>query len=260
MRLAIIGGTGIDEMAGFVSGEGNTVTTRYGDAYVVECEFAGRQIIFLPRHGLEHNIPPSLINYRAQIAALKKIGVDRVIGVSAVGSLRTDLPAGAFAVLNDFIDLTKRRQSTFFDQKDKPIVHTDFSCPYCPEVSDALRTACRLVNAVFEPKATYIGVEGPRYESPAEIRLYANWGGHVVGMTNVPEVVLAREAALCYGAIAVVANLACGLSEKPLSHDEVRAAVKSAGSKLGQVLENAIITLPTQTDCLCSSAGIDIFS
>lgn len=258
MRLAMIGGTGIDEMAGFRSGRMTRIDTRYGTADVLDCEFAGQPIVFLPRHGVEHSLLPSQINYRAQIAALKKIGVDRVIGISAVGSLKPELTAGSFAVLSDFIDMTKCRQFTFFDHPDSPVVHTDFTCPYCPEICAALRNACESERVIFEPEATYLAVEGPRYETPAEVRLFSSWGAHVVGMTNVPEVVLAREAGLCYGAIAIVANLACGLAERPLSHIEVRAAIKSAGVRLGAILANAINAIPIHIECGCSSNGLSI--
>lgn len=258
MTLAIIGGTGIDEMTGFKSGRTKQIDTKYGTAVIVECELAGQPVIFVPRHGTEHNLLPSQINYRSQIAALKKMEVDRVIGISAVGSLKPELPAGSFAVMNDFIDMTRCRQSTFFDQPDSPVVHTDFTCPYCPEISTALRQGCENQSVIFEPRATYLAAEGPRYETPAEVWLFSSWGAHVVGMTNVPEVVLAREAGLCYGTVAIVSNLACGLSDKPLSHDEVRAAVTSAGVHLGAILADTIKALPGSAQCACASIGYEI--
>jgi len=251
VRLAIIGGTGIDEMDCFAAAVPAAVETRFGSAEVLQTCIGGRDLIFLPRHGPAHSTPPAQINYRAQIAALRKMGADAVIGVCAVGSLRTDLSAGSLAVLRDFIDLTKRRQDTFFDSKDGPVVHTDFSQPYCPVVSAVLVQACSRVGASCEPAAVYVGVEGPRYETPAEIRLYASWGGDVIGMTNLPEVVLAREAGLCYGAIAVVTNLATGLSPTPLSHDEVRSAMAATADTLKQILLQAVAIVPERRDCSC---------
>lgn len=251
MRVAIVGGTGIDEMDQFTSGRTVSVQTRWGSADVLEGLIDGRDVVFLPRHGAEHSIPPAQINYRAQIAALKTLGVDAVIGVCAVGSLRADLPAGSFAVLSDFIDLTKRRADTFFDSQDGPVVHTDFTEPYCPLVSHALAVACDDAGVACNPKAVYVGVEGPRYESPAEIRLYASWGGYVIGMTNLPEVVLAREAGLCYGALAVVTNLASGLSPTRLSHEEVRAAMTLASERLKRILAGAIAGIPETNGCAC---------
>lgn len=254
MRVAVIGGTGIDEMACFAAGPAVRVETRFGTADVVEGVMDGREIVFVPRHGLDHSVAPSRINYRAQIAAPKKLGVDAVVGVCAVGSLTNDLPAGSFAVLSDFIDLTKRRRDTFFDEERGPVVHTDFTHPYCPAVSTELVRACEEAPVVFEPNAVYVGVEGPRYETPAEIRLYASWGGHVIGMTNLPEVVLAREAGLCYGALAIVTNLASGLSPTRLNHDEVRSAMAQASANLQLILTQAIkrITEANECDCRCN--------
>ncbi len=255
MRLGLIGGTGVDEMEGFAQGVPKTITTKWGDAAILESAMASHEVVFLPRHGLGHSVPPALINYRAQIGALRQLNVDAVISVCAVGSLGADLLPGAFAVLTDFIDLTRRRTDTFFDSPDGPVVHTDFTLPYCPRVSAAIRNACSDVGAPFSPAATYIGVDGPRYESPAEIRLYASWGGDVIGMTNLPEVVLAREAGLCYGAIGVVTNFACGISPTPLNHEEVRAAMAKAAGRLQEVVQKTIAYLPGSLACECGSNG-----
>jgi 5'-methylthioadenosine phosphorylase len=176
-----------------------------------------------------------------------------VIGLCAVGSLTPELPTGSFAVLTDFIDLTKRRIDTFFDEPGGPVAHTDFTRPYCPEVSSALAEACRAVGVSFEESAVYVGVEGPRYETPAEIRLYASWGAHVVGMTNVPEVVLVREAGLCYGALAIVTNLTCGPSPTPISHEQVRSAMRVAGKSIRSILGHAIHGIPRACRCACSA-------
>lgn len=254
MELAIIGGTGVDEMAGLVDGERIEVSTRCGSVTVIATEFNGKPLIFVPRHDIDHSLPPSAVNYRGQIAALHKIGVRRVIGVCAVGSLTESLPAGSFAVLGDFIDLTRHRPITFFDDPTGPVVHTDFTQPYCPEVSKALADACASEGVAYDAGVVYVGVDGPRYETPAEIRLYSSWGGQVIGMTNVPEVILAREAGLCYGALAVVSNLAAGLSPTPLSHDEVRAAVRSAGESLSRILSRAIGCIPAECQCGCPSS------
>ena len=240
MNIAIIGGTGMDEMPEFNSGKAELVCTRFGEATVLRSTFGGGVLYFVPRHGSNHATPPSQINYRAQIAALKKLGVDAVIGVCAVGSLRGNIVPGSFAVLGDFIDVTRRRACTFFDDPGGPLAHTDFTEPYCPRVSQALTDACYQTGGDCRPNAVYVGVDGPRYETPAEIRLYAAWGGDVIGMTNVPEVVLAREAGLCYGAIGVVTNPAAGLGTSPLGHDDVRSAVARAGPRLHAVLRSAL--------------------
>ena len=251
MSLAIIGGTGIDEMKEFISEKAISVSTRFGSADIIEGRYADSSLFFVPRHGLDHSIPPSRINYRAQIAALKKLGVERVIGVCAVGSLSKDLHPGSFAVLRDFIDLTKRREDTFFDVPGEPVVHTDFTYPYCPFISDALVQSCIDASVSYEPNAVYVGVEGPRYESPAEIKLYGFWGAHVIGMTNLPEVVLAREAGLCYGAIGIVTNFASGIGDVALAHNDVRLAVASASDVLRDILHNSLNRILTNSTCTC---------
>ena len=253
MDVAIIGGTGVDEMADFTSGRSVRVCTRFGAAQVIEGEVGGREVLFLPRHGPGHRVPPRHIDYRAQIAALKKSGVHRVIAVCAVGSLNKEIGCGSFAILADFIDLTRHRADTYFDEPDGPVVHTDFTDPYCPEISTALVEACSGEQVPYKPGAVYVGVEGPRYETPAEIRLYTSWGGHVIGMTGVPEAALAREAGLCYGAVAVVTNLAAGISPTPLTHEHVRLAMASAGDRIRSVLAGAVKGIPTTRECSCGS-------
>lgn len=251
MRVGLIGGTGVDEIDSFTAGDTSTVVTAWGSAEAREARVADRDVVFVPRHGIHHTVPPAQINCRAQIAALKKLGAEAVISICAVGSLRTELAPGSLAVLSDFIDLTKNRTDTFFDSPHGPAIHTDLTEPYCPSVSAVLRDACSASGAAFEPCATYVGVDGPRYESPAEIRLFASWGGHVVGMTNLPEVVLAREAGLCYGTLAVVTNLACGLSPTRLDHDHVRSAMAEATENLHVVLGYAIGALSDARNCSC---------
>lgn len=256
MLFAVIGGTGIDEMDSFTSGIVTSVTTRFGTAEVIEARIGDREVLFVPRHGKGHSVAPDKINYRAQIAALKKRRVDRVIGICAVGSLQKDLAAGSFAVLTDFIDLTRRSARTFFDEPDSPVVHTDFTHPYCPEVSRVLVQSCTKRGARLCSEAVYVGVDGPRYETPAEIRLYSSWGAHVIGMTNVPEVILAREAGLCYGAIAIVTNAATGISPTPLTHAEVRLAMRAAGEDLTAILTSAISDMPEKCECECRFSSL----
>ena len=254
MRVALIGGTGIDEMECFGHGRSSVVTTKWGSSDIVETILSGREVVFIPRHGTKHQTPPAQINYRAQIAALKQLEVDAVISVCAVGSCKADLTPGTFAILADFIDLTKHRADTFYDSESGPVVHTDLTQPYCPTISRALAQACEAIGTRYRTGATYVGVEGPRYETPAEIRLYAAWGGDVIGMTNLPEAVLAREAGLCYGALAVVTNLACGISPTPLNHDEVRAAMAEAAANLTQVISDATLHVPDIRDCSCGNS------
>ncbi len=252
MSLAVIGGTGIDEIEEFNAGRIISVHTRFGDVQIIE-SLAHQGAYFLPRHGLDHSVPPAQINYRAQMAALKTLGVNCVIGVCAVGSLNPKINSGSLVILGDFIDLTKHRAYTFFDDERGPVVHTDFTEPYCPEISRALEKACADVGVNFSSRAVYVGVDGPRYESPSEVRLYASWGGDVIGMTNLPEVTLAREAGLCYGAVGVATNLAAGLGDFPLGHDDVRAAMASSTKDLQAVIIAAMAYIPSERSCNCGS-------
>lgn len=247
MSIAVIAGTGIVEPV--EAGACRRACTPYGEALLSERRFGSHNVILLPRHGPGLNIPPHLINYQANVWALKEAGALAVIATLAVGSLREELPPGSLAVVTDFLDFTRRRAFTFFEQVQRSVVHTDFSAPYCPKVTSALKDSAREVGLGDLPEVTYACMEGPRYETPAEVRMLASLGGGVVGMTGVPEVVLARELGLCYGAIAIVTNYAAGMSPTPLSHEEVVASVCDQGDKLRQVIGRAADMLAMQARC-----------
>ena len=238
-RLGVIGGTGVAQFAAFCDWSYKIISTPYGEAVACEGELAGIPTFFLPRHGPQHNIPPHLINYRANITALKALGVRTAIGISAVGSINNVITPGMLAILSDFIDFTKNRAFTFYDGGATGVVHTDFSQPYCPKVSESLISAGKELGIDIRRNCVYICVEGPRYETSAEIRMFRQWGADVVGMTNVPEVTLAREAGICYGGLAVITNFAAGISPTPLSHEEVVAAMKMADDKITPILISA---------------------
>lgn len=202
MRIGLIAGTGMARVV--PAGDWREAQTPYGAAALAEIGIGGRDVVLLRRHGPKANIPPHLINYRANLRAMKDAGVDRIIATAAVGSLHEDIPAGSMAVIGDFIDFTKRRENTCFDVPGQEVVHTDFTMPYCPVVSSELERAAFEAGVPLGRRVTYVCVDGPRYETPAEIRMFAQLGGDVVGMTGVPEVVLAREMGMCYGAMAIV--------------------------------------------------------
>ncbi len=256
MKLGLIFGTGLDEMDELKSSSVLDVETRYGCTSVYTTQIHGTEICCVPRHGAEHSILPSQINHRSQIAALKKLEVTRILAVCAVGSVNREMLAGTFAVLTDFIDFTRDRESTFFTEPDSPVVHTDFSDPYCPELSRSLKEACLESGVTLNPEAVYLGVDGPRYESPAEIRLFRQWGADVVGMTNVPEVILAREAGICYGALAMVTNLGTGLGDSSLDHDDVRKTVGAMYDKISEILKKTVARIPSESHCTCMNGSI----
>lgn len=255
-RLAVIGGTGFEDPA--LLGrptQTQLVETRFGSASVSFYAIRGETVAFLSRHGPSHTVPPHGVNYRANIAALASIGVERVVSTAAVGSLRRELAPGTVVVVDQFLDFTRQRPFTFFDG-DTPgacVVHTDFTEPYCPEVRARLLEAARSEKLAVRPSGCYVGLEGPRYESAAEVRAFAMLGGDVVGMTGLPEAVLAREAGLCFATVAVVTNLGAGLSGAPLSHREVEQAMASLRPRVLKIMLEAILALPAERHCPCAN-------
>jgi 5'-methylthioadenosine phosphorylase len=221
MRIAIIGGTGFGD--GLGQAEIMHFETSFGVSQLsVYATDVGIEVVFLPRHGAGHRIPPHKINHRASIAALSEIGVAGVFATAAVGSLQKKIAPGDFVVLDDFIDMTKGDVVTFFDRAGE-ITHTPFDTPFDPTLRSALiATAERNVTYKVHSHGTYLCASGPRYETPAEVKLYARWGASVVGMTVAPEAILCREAGIPYACVATVTNYGCGLVAKEvLSHTDV---------------------------------------
>ncbi|HBT20021.1 MAG TPA: S-methyl-5'-thioadenosine phosphorylase [Peptococcaceae bacterium] len=223
--IGIIGGTGLYNADMLENIKEYTINTVYGDAVVLVGCFAGKSIAFLPRHGKKHTVPPHLINYRANITALQEIGVKHIIATASVGSLNMNMKPGDFVIIDQFIDFTKFRPLTFYDGGENGVVHTDMTEPYCPRLRKILIDLSADIDTDVHPKGVYVCTEGPRFETPAEIKMFQKLGGDVVGMTNVPEVVLAREKGICYAAVAVVTNYAAGISSAPLTHEEVVQAM-----------------------------------
>ena len=251
-RTAIIGGSGFYSVPGCKLREKRVVWTKYGDATLFIYEnSSGGEFIFLPRHGEDHNCAPHKINYRANIKALHEAGVELIIGISSVGSLRESIRPGDFVLLDQFLDFTKHRPITFFDE-DGCVVHTDMTEPYCQELRQCILTAPRK-GITLHDKGTYVCAEGPRFETAAEIRMYAMLGGDVVGMTGVPDVVLARELGICYAGIAVATNYAAGIS-KVVTHVEVLEAMKNIESLLADYVVGCISTVPAERKCTCRDA------
>ena len=246
MALGLIVGTGVDFTP---SQEYNRVTTPYGEAFLTETFLSGHRIVFLRRHGPALNIPPHLINYRANIWALKEAGVSRIIATAAVGSLRHAISPGSLAVIDDFIDFTKRREVTFQNHPFDSVVHIDYSVPYCPTISTAIEDAAAELGISLAGRVTYLCVDGPRYETPAEVRMFAFLGADVVGMTGVPEVTLARELGMCYGSLAIVTNYAAGIESMPLSHRDVVRSVHEKSQLIQSLLEATVVKVGDGPAC-----------
>jgi 5'-methylthioadenosine phosphorylase len=245
-RTAIIGGSGFYAVPGCTLVEKRPVSTKYGDVTLFLYKNKdGMEFVFLPRHGEGHTSPPHMINYRANIVALKQAGVESIIAVASVGSLRAHIRPGDFVLLDQFIDFTRGRPSTFFDEGE--VVHVDMTEPFCAGLRKCILAAKPAGQKVHE-KGTYVCAEGPRFETAAEIRAYAAMGGDVVGMTLVPVVVLAREMGLCYVGIAVVTNYAAGISKK-VSHEEVLAAMAKTGTVLANYVVDCLGKVPAGIKC-----------
>jgi 5'-methylthioadenosine phosphorylase len=260
MKVGIIGGTGFYE-AGILSEEKDVTTpTPYGPVSMTTGDYQGREVVFLARHGARHTVPPHLVNYRANIWALREIGVEKVIATAAVGSLQKDLRPGEIVLIDQFLDFTKSRAQTFFEGNGTGVLHVDVTNPYCSSLREEICRSAGKSQVALHNGGTYVCTEGPRYETPAEIRMFHSLGGDVVGMTSVPEVVLAREAALCYAAITLVANYAAGISSRPLSHQEVVTAMNEAQGVLRRLILAVLANVSQSRPCNCSQAASELDS
>ena len=257
--FAIIGGTGAftegkqDERLN--NSESIEIATKYGNVTLEVIEVNGSKVALLKRHGLNHSIPPHKINYRANIMALKMLGVKKVLTTAAVGLLNREFKPGELVLLNDFIDFTHGRDSTFFDGEGQEVIHVDMSIPYCLFLRNKLRDAAKDTGiSLVTEEATYVCTQGPRFETPAEISMYRNLGADLVGMTSVPEVVLAREAEMCYATVAIVTNYAAGISDNPLTHQEVLERMAMSSEKIYTLFNKTIEIINSDEPCFCQTA------
>ncbi|MEZ6003374.1 MAG: S-methyl-5'-thioadenosine phosphorylase [Planctomycetota bacterium] len=217
MKIGILGGSGLYAIDGLADRSEVTLSTPFGapsDAFLTGT-LGGTPLVFLPRHGKGHRFNPSEINYRANIWGLKALGVTHVVAVSAVGSMREHIAPGDFVVIDQFIDRTRHRADTFFERG--VVAHVMFADPVCNDVRKALLTACKEVGGNVHEGGTYLCMEGPQFSTRAESNLYRSWGVDVIGMTNVTEARLAREAELCYATLAMSTDYDCWHE----GHDEV---------------------------------------
>ena len=207
--LAVIGGSGLYNIDGLSNTRWVSVESPFGapSDELLLGELAGQPLAFLPRHGRGHRIPPSEINYRANIDALKRIGVTQIISISAVGALKDELPPGTFVIVDQFIDRTFARIKSFFSTG--LVAHVSMAHPVCGRLGDAIEGAAKTTDVRFERGGTYLVMEGPQFSTRAESELYRSWGCDVIGMSNMPEAKLAREAELCYATVAMVTDYDC---------------------------------------------------
>jgi 5'-methylthioadenosine phosphorylase len=253
--IGIIGGSGLYSMPGFTAHQERQLQTPWGapsDAYVVG-QLAGREVAFLSRHGRGHRISPSELNFRANIHGFKQLGVERILSLSAVGSLKEEHRPMDFVIPDQFVDRTRGRVSTFFGEG--MVAHISFAHPICPQLASVAASACQEAGVKAKSGGTYLCMEGPAFSTLAESNLYRSWGMDVIGMTNLQEAKLAREAEICYVTVAMVTDYDCWHAD----HDAVTVSdiignlVKNAGNAC-KVVAEAVAQIPKERTCKCGSA------
>lgn len=240
--LAIIGGTGLTALKGLEVTRREAVHTPFGEPScpLMHGQFYGKEVVFLPRHGPDHSIPPHKINYRANLWALKKIGVTKVVAVAAVGGISVRYAISALAIPDQIIDYTWGRAHTFYEEDQGQVVHIDFTYPYSGDLRSLLLKAAFAADLNVINSGTYGAIQGPRLETAAEINRLERDGCHMVGMTGMPEAALARELGLSYAAIAVIVNPAAGRSEGLIEMASIEQNLKLGMKKVLLLLEHLI--------------------
>jgi 5'-methylthioadenosine phosphorylase len=256
-EIGIIGGSGLYAMPGLTNVREERLTTPFGDpsdAFVLG-ELEGRNVAFLARHGRGHRLLPSELNFRANIFAMKMLGVDSILSVSAVGSLKEEHKPTDFVIPDQFIDRTFARASTFFGEG--IVAHVAFGDPICAPLADVLKRACDTVGVVGKPGGTYVCMEGPQFSTRAESNLYRSWGADVIGMTNLQEAKLAREAELCYATVAMVTDYDCWREgHDDVTVDQIVAVMHQNADNASKVVRAAVAAMPVNMTkgCACVEA------
>jgi 5'-methylthioadenosine phosphorylase len=254
-EIGIIGGTGIYDSQLLSSSKKVNLHTPYGSTSddITIGEYYGRSVAFIPRHGGSHTIPPHLVNSRANIWALKSLGVSRILAPSAVGSLNDNLKPGDIVISNQFIDFTKNRKYTFYDGRQ--VCHISSADPFCSELSQVANYAANKIGCTTHANSTYLCIEGPRFSTRAESQYFReNLGADIIGMTVVPECMLAREVEICYVSIATVTDYDVW-SKVPVSSKEIIMVVKENVQKLSRLISKMIPEIPKlRNDCICPNA------
>ncbi len=254
--IGVIGGSGLYEIEGLTEIREARVDTPFGppsDLFITGV-FQGVKMVFLPRHGRGHRLLPSEVNYRANIFGMKQLGVERIISVSAVGSMREDIAPGHIVIPDQFFDRTQgRRASTFFGEG--VVGHVQFADPVCRDLSGVLHAAAGEVGATVHRGGTYICIEGPNFSTRAESKIYRSWGVDVIGMTNLPEARLAREAEICYGTIALATDYDCWHEEHDdVSVEAVLAIIQQNVETARNIIRAAVPRLAAPRACPCGEA------
>jgi 5'-methylthioadenosine phosphorylase len=252
-EIGIIGGTGVYDPQLLKNAEGIKIHTPYGSPsdLVTVGELKGRKIAFISRHGKKHTIRPTDINSRANIYALKQLGVQHVLAPSTAGSLKEEFKPGDLVLIDQFIDRTTRREQSFYSGPQ--VCHITVAEPMCPDLRKILINIAEDLDIRHHKTGTYVCIEGPRFSTKAESKLFRNWGADVVGMTLVPECVLAREAEICYTSIATVTDYDVW-KEHPVSTGDIVKTMKENVEKVKELITEAIPKIPKERKCECATA------
>jgi 5'-methylthioadenosine phosphorylase len=254
-RVGIIGGSGLYDMAELTEREERTISTPFGDpsAPFVLATLRGQRVVFLARHGIGHRLLPSELNFRANIYAMKTLGVEWILSASAVGSLREEVRPQDLVIPDQFYDRTRGRVSTFFG--DGVVAHVAFAHPFCGALSGVLHEAARTAGATVHKGGTYVCMEGPQFSTVAESNSYRASGFDIIGMTNLQEAKLAREAEICYATLALVTDYDCWHPDHDsVTVDMIVAHLMANASMAQQVIANAVSQLPIARSCECARA------
>jgi 5'-methylthioadenosine phosphorylase len=246
-RVAIIGGTGISDLPG-LSPQERLVDTPYGQVSVFLSEAEPYPVVFLNRHGPKREDPPHRINYRGNITALRMLGVKKVLAINAVGSINRELPPRSLVILDDYLDFTSGRQLTFFDGGPTGHAYVEMNTPCCPALRQKLIDLAGEFDLHMHPRSTYVCTNGPRFETPAEIRMFSKLGGDVVGMTGIPEVMLAHELGMHYAAVAYSINWAAGIES------QIEIVKEGIAELLSRLLSLMLMTLQMKDPLQCGCA------
>ncbi len=256
IRKAVIGGTGVYNLS--QNSRSETVKTEYGIVEVDIVNIDGEDIVFLARHGKNHSFPPHLVNYRANMKALEQLGVKFIYATVAVGSCNELYNPGDIVVIKDFIDFTKSRPLTFYEGGEEGVRHTDMSSPYCYNLTNIFYKIAEENNMQIKGKAVYVCTEGPRFETEHEIKMFMQLGGDVVGMTNVPEVVLAKELGMCYLAVGIITNWCTGVKKGAIEFHDIENSITKNKELITRSFLKSLKEDLHQNNCSCSKAIIEL--
>jgi 5'-methylthioadenosine phosphorylase len=254
-EIGIIGGSGVYQMKGLTEVDEVSLETPFGkpsDSYVLGT-LSGRSVAFLARHGRGHRILPTELNFRANIHGFKQLGVERILSVSAVGSLKQEHKPTDFVIPDQFIDRTSKRVSTFFGEG--IVGHIAFGDPICMQQAEAVAAACQKAGVSYHLGGTYVNMEGPQFSTKAESNLYRSWGADVIGMTNLQEAKLAREAEICYTTIAMITDYDCWHEDhEHVTVDQIVKVLTQNAENAANVLREAVALMPRERTCHCGEA------